>query len=100
MFSEIIHGLVWRTQIDGGVDPNCPEETLFPCSLRIGIIPAGQNLKLKKEGKKYVSRDSLVSEALQYILCSPVFVVYCTNVCLFQVQPTASALLPWAPTTP
>lgn len=41
MFSEIIHGLVWRTQVDGGVDPNCPEEALSPCSLRIGIIPAG-----------------------------------------------------------
>ncbi|XP_069018509.1 ceramide kinase-like isoform X2 [Embiotoca jacksoni] len=41
MFSEIIHGLIWRTQIDGGVDPDCPDETLSPCSLRIGIIPAG-----------------------------------------------------------
>ncbi|XP_032378832.1 ceramide kinase [Etheostoma spectabile] len=41
MFSEIIHGLIWRTQIDGGVDPNCPEEELIPCTLRIGIIPAG-----------------------------------------------------------
>ncbi|XP_022620275.1 ceramide kinase-like [Seriola dumerili] len=41
MFSEIIHGLIWRTQIDGGVDPNCPDETLLTCSLRIGIIPAG-----------------------------------------------------------
>ncbi|CAN9499022.1 unnamed protein product [Ophioblennius macclurei] len=41
MFSEIIHGLIWRTQVDGGVDANCPEETLSPCSLRIGIIPAG-----------------------------------------------------------
>ncbi|XP_029378613.1 ceramide kinase-like [Echeneis naucrates] len=41
MFSEIIHGLIWRTQVDGGVDPNCPEESLLPCSLRIGIIPAG-----------------------------------------------------------
>lgn len=42
MFSEIIHGLIWRTQIDSGVDPNCPDETLLPSSLRIGIIPAGQ----------------------------------------------------------
>lgn len=41
MFSEIIHGLIWRTQMDSGVDPNSPEETLQPCSLRIGIIPAG-----------------------------------------------------------
>lgn len=43
MFSEIIHGLIWRTQIDNGIDLNCPEETLLPCSLRIGIIPAGQS---------------------------------------------------------
>uniref|UniRef100_A0A3Q3JXY6 DAGKc domain-containing protein n=1 Tax=Monopterus albus TaxID=43700 RepID=A0A3Q3JXY6_MONAL len=28
MFSEIIHGLIWRTQIDGGVDLNCADETL------------------------------------------------------------------------
>ncbi|XP_037623466.1 ceramide kinase-like [Sebastes umbrosus] len=41
MFSEVIHGLIWRTQIDGGVDQNCPDEALLPCSLRIGIIPAG-----------------------------------------------------------
>ncbi|KAK2880569.1 ceramide kinase-like [Channa argus] len=41
MFSEIVHGLIWRTQIDGGVDLNCPDETLLPCALRIGIIPAG-----------------------------------------------------------
>ncbi|XP_061578222.1 ceramide kinase-like [Cololabis saira] len=41
MFSEMVHGLVWRTQVDAGLDPNCPEETLKPCSLHIGIIPAG-----------------------------------------------------------
>ncbi|XP_072242586.1 ceramide kinase-like [Leuresthes tenuis] len=41
MFSEIIHGLIWRTQIDSGIDPNCPDEMLSPCLLRIGIIPAG-----------------------------------------------------------
>uniref|UniRef100_A0A3Q3NDF2 Ceramide kinase n=1 Tax=Mastacembelus armatus TaxID=205130 RepID=A0A3Q3NDF2_9TELE len=41
MFSEIIHGLIWRTQLDSGVDLNCADETLVPCSLRIGIIPAG-----------------------------------------------------------
>uniref|UniRef100_A0A3B4A2A2 DAGKc domain-containing protein n=1 Tax=Periophthalmus magnuspinnatus TaxID=409849 RepID=A0A3B4A2A2_9GOBI len=41
MFSEIIHGLIWRTQVDSGVNPNSPEEALQPCSLRIGIIPAG-----------------------------------------------------------
>uniref|UniRef100_A0A8C5G9D0 Ceramide kinase-like n=1 Tax=Gouania willdenowi TaxID=441366 RepID=A0A8C5G9D0_GOUWI len=41
MFSEIIHGLIWRMQIDAGVDPNSPDESLSPSSLRIGIIPAG-----------------------------------------------------------
>ncbi|XP_068169854.1 ceramide kinase-like isoform X3 [Antennarius striatus] len=41
MFSEIVHGLVWRTQVDAGVDPNGPQGALLPCSLRIGIIPAG-----------------------------------------------------------
>lgn len=42
MFSEIIHGLIWRTQADNARNLNSPEETLLPCSLRIGIIPAGQ----------------------------------------------------------
>ncbi|XP_035593711.1 ceramide kinase-like isoform X1 [Oncorhynchus keta] len=41
MFSELVHGLVSRTQRDNGVDQNSPEEKLVPCSLRIGIIPAG-----------------------------------------------------------
>ncbi|XP_055047456.2 ceramide kinase [Misgurnus anguillicaudatus] len=41
MFSEIMHGLVSRTQSDKGVDENSMEETLIPCGLRIGIIPAG-----------------------------------------------------------
>ncbi|XP_028811391.1 ceramide kinase isoform X2 [Denticeps clupeoides] len=41
MFSEIVHGLISRTQLDSGVDQDSPEETLVPCSLRIGIIPAG-----------------------------------------------------------
>ncbi|XP_071260684.1 ceramide kinase-like isoform X2 [Salvelinus alpinus] len=43
MFSEIVHGLVSRTQRDNGVDQNSPEEKLVPCSLRIGIIPAGDS---------------------------------------------------------
>ncbi|XP_077601153.1 ceramide kinase-like [Stigmatopora nigra] len=41
MFSEMVHGLVWRTQNDAGVDVNAPEETLVASPLRIGIIPAG-----------------------------------------------------------
>lgn len=42
MFSEIVHGLVARTQNDNEVDQNEPEAELVPCSLRIGIIPAGK----------------------------------------------------------
>uniref|UniRef100_A0A672IN18 Ceramide kinase n=1 Tax=Salarias fasciatus TaxID=181472 RepID=A0A672IN18_SALFA len=41
MFSEILHGLVTRTQTDHSVDQNQPDAQLVPCSLRIGIIPAG-----------------------------------------------------------
>ncbi|XP_056133646.1 ceramide kinase [Lampris incognitus] len=41
MFSEILHGLVARTQTDHGVDQNQSDVDLVPCSLRIGIIPAG-----------------------------------------------------------
>lgn len=42
MFSEILHGLVTRTQTDHGVDQSQPDAELVPCSLRIGIIPAGE----------------------------------------------------------
>ncbi|KAI4893842.1 hypothetical protein NFI96_024802 [Prochilodus magdalenae] len=41
MFSEIMHGLISRTQCDSGVDQNHSDEVLIPCGLRIGIIPAG-----------------------------------------------------------
>ncbi|KAG8447754.1 hypothetical protein GDO86_015025 [Hymenochirus boettgeri] len=41
MFSELLHGLVKRTQKDSGVCENKEEATLTPCKLRIGIIPAG-----------------------------------------------------------
>ncbi|XP_077452057.1 ceramide kinase-like [Stigmatopora argus] len=41
MFSEMVHGLVWRTQNDAGIDVNASEQTLVACPLRIGIIPAG-----------------------------------------------------------
>ncbi|GAA6233322.1 ceramide kinase-like [Lates japonicus] len=41
MFSEILHGLVTRTQTDHGMDQNQPDAELVQCSLRIGIIPAG-----------------------------------------------------------
>ncbi|MFT7812547.1 ceramide kinase-like [Arapaima gigas] len=41
MFSEVVHGLIARTQRDAGVDQNCAEEKLVSCKLRVGIIPAG-----------------------------------------------------------
>ncbi|KAG7497335.1 ceramide kinase [Solea senegalensis] len=41
MFSEVLHGLVTRTQADRGVDQSDPDAELVPCDLRIGIIPAG-----------------------------------------------------------
>ncbi|XP_041110826.1 ceramide kinase-like isoform X1 [Polyodon spathula] len=41
MFSEIIHGLIARTQSDSGVDLNDSQAKLAQCNLRIGIIPAG-----------------------------------------------------------
>ncbi|XP_075435634.1 uncharacterized protein LOC142472428 [Ascaphus truei] len=40
MFNELLHGLVGRTQRESGVREE-EEEELTPCSLRIGIIPAG-----------------------------------------------------------
>lgn len=42
MFSEIVHGLVTRTQSDNGVDRDNPDAELVPCRLHIGIIPAGK----------------------------------------------------------
>ncbi|XP_032738651.1 ceramide kinase isoform X1 [Lontra canadensis] len=41
MFSEVLHGLIGRTQRDAGVDQNQPRAALVPSPLRIGIIPAG-----------------------------------------------------------
>ncbi|XP_039201850.1 ceramide kinase [Crotalus tigris] len=41
MFSEVIHGLIGRSQKDSGIDQNNPKAKLVQCSLRIGIIPAG-----------------------------------------------------------
>ncbi|XP_058164936.1 ceramide kinase [Dasypus novemcinctus] len=40
-FSEVLHGLIGRTQRDAGVDQNQPRAALVPSPLRIGIIPAG-----------------------------------------------------------
>uniref|UniRef100_A0A8D2B1I7 Ceramide kinase n=1 Tax=Sciurus vulgaris TaxID=55149 RepID=A0A8D2B1I7_SCIVU len=41
MFSEVLHGLIGRTQRSAGVDQNQSCATLVPSPLRIGIIPAG-----------------------------------------------------------
>ncbi|XP_054438480.1 ceramide kinase [Pteronotus mesoamericanus] len=40
-FSEILHGLIGRTQRSAGVDQNEPRAALVPSRLRVGIIPAG-----------------------------------------------------------
>ncbi|XP_048865277.1 ceramide kinase-like [Brienomyrus brachyistius] len=41
IFSEVLHGLLTRTQRDAGVDQNSTEQNPAPCTLRVGIIPAG-----------------------------------------------------------
>ncbi|XP_062931769.1 ceramide kinase isoform X2 [Cynocephalus volans] len=41
MFSEVLHGLIGRTQRSAGIDQNHPRAVLAPSTLRIGIIPAG-----------------------------------------------------------
>lgn len=43
MFSEILHGLIGRTQQEAGCCENDPAVTLQPCPLHIGIIPAGND---------------------------------------------------------
>lgn len=43
MFSEVMHGLIGRTQKDAGIDQNNPKAPLAQCNMRIGIIPAGKN---------------------------------------------------------
>lgn len=41
MYSEVMNGLVLRTQKDAGVDHNTPDARIKPCDIPIGIIPAG-----------------------------------------------------------
>lgn len=41
MFSEILHGVIGRTQQEAGVCEHDPAVALQPCPLHIGIIPAG-----------------------------------------------------------
>ncbi|XP_004558776.1 ceramide kinase [Maylandia zebra] len=41
MFSEVLHGLIGRTQQEAGLCETDPAVTLQPCPLHIGIIPAG-----------------------------------------------------------
>lgn len=43
MFSEILHGLIGRTQQEAGFCENDPAVTLQSCSRHIGIIPAGKD---------------------------------------------------------
>ncbi|KAH0616526.1 hypothetical protein JD844_027692 [Phrynosoma platyrhinos] len=46
MFSEVMHGLIGRTQKDCGIDQNNPKASLVQCNIRIGIIPAGDTQPL------------------------------------------------------
>ncbi|TSL61241.1 Ceramide kinase [Bagarius yarrelli] len=41
MFSELLHGVIARTQQEAGISEHDPSVTLQPCDLHIGIIPAG-----------------------------------------------------------
>lgn len=41
MFSELMHGLIGRTQRDAGVSEDEEDPELRPSAIRIGIIPAG-----------------------------------------------------------
>lgn len=47
MFSEILHGLIGRTQQEAGLCENDPTVTLQPCPLHIGIIPAGKDAGIR-----------------------------------------------------
>lgn len=42
MFSEVLHGLIGKTQRSAGIDQDQPWAALVPVTLRIGIIPAGR----------------------------------------------------------
>lgn len=44
MFSELLHGVIGRTQQEAGVSEHDPTVKLQPCDLHIGIIPAGECL--------------------------------------------------------
>ncbi|XP_030624680.1 ceramide kinase [Chanos chanos] len=41
MFSELLHGVIGRTQQEAGISEHDPNAVLQPCDLHIGIIPAG-----------------------------------------------------------
>ncbi|KAF7228992.1 ceramide kinase-like [Nothobranchius furzeri] len=62
MFSEILHGLVIRTQRDHDVDQNRPDAELVSCLSRIGIIPAGG--LLPKNTSELTMALSIVKEKL------------------------------------
>lgn len=60
MFSEVMHGLVARIQTDNGVDQNQPDAELMPCSLHIGIIPAGELQPLYHIGSQQAAGCNLI----------------------------------------
>ena len=41
MFSELLHGVIGRTQQEAGLSECDTTVALQPCSLHIGVIPAG-----------------------------------------------------------
>lgn len=46
MFSELLHGVIGRTQQEAGLSEHDPNGVLRPCDLHIGIIPAGHTIYL------------------------------------------------------
>lgn len=53
MFSEVMHGVIGRTQNNACINQNHPDAELGPCDLRIGIIPAGEKyILLKRQHKR------------------------------------------------
>ena len=46
MFSELLHGVIGRTQQEAGLSEHDSSGVLQSCDLHIGIIPAGQAISL------------------------------------------------------
>nr|QFF91275.1 ceramide kinase isoform 6 [Potamotrygon motoro] len=55
MFSEVMHGVIGRTQKNACINQNHPNAELVPCDLRVGIIPAGEKYFLYKKAAQKVN---------------------------------------------